>query len=144
MAALATEKRVTLAAADLLLDHLIEAAEVIYQGALVGDNGSGYAQAFVTGNPLLGVAVQRTVDNSGGAAGAASCRVAATGLIRNVAVTGASDQDDIGEAVYCATDNIGDFTLTATGATQIGKIAAYRPDTGKFDVYFEATAFRSI
>lgn len=144
MAALATEKRVTLAGADLLIDHLIEAAEVIYQGALVGDNGSGYAQAFATGNPLLGIAVQRTVDNSGGAAGAASCRVAPKALIRNVAVAGASDQDDIGEAVYCATDNIGDLTLTATGATQVGKIAAYRADTGKFDVYIEANAFRSI
>lgn len=95
------------------------AADIIYEGAAVGDNGSGYARPLVAGDPFRGFAEARA-DNSVGAAGDKRVRVRRYGgvvlTIASIAVT------DIGKAVYASDDNT--FTLTKGSNTQIGYVFA--------------------
>ena len=50
------------------------ASDIIYEGAAVGDNGSGYARPLVAGDPFRGFA-ERNADNSAGNAGTINVRV---------------------------------------------------------------------
>ncbi|MBX9456135.1 MAG: hypothetical protein KL863_08990 [Rhizobium sp.] len=56
------------------------AADIIYQGAAVGENGSGYARPLVAGDPFLGFA-EAIADNSAGAAGAITVNTKTRGKI---------------------------------------------------------------
>lgn len=144
MAALTAGKRLTLRVLETdVQDYAIEAAEVIYKNALVEDNGSGYAQANSGSGPFFGISMHSDVDNSGGAAGAAKCRVAVKGYLVGVTVTGVSGVGNIGDTVYAPTDNVDDLKLTNTNADAIGKISAYHAD-GTVDVYFQGDAVRSL
>src|SRR5574337_168915 len=49
-------------------DLPVIAADIIYEGAAVGENGAGYFRPLVAADPFAGFA-QSTVDNSAGAAG---------------------------------------------------------------------------
>lgn len=115
------------------------AADIIYEGAAVGDNASGYARPLVAGDPFLGFA-ESTVDNSAGAAGDKRVRVRERGKAV-LTVVGATGVGDVGEAVYAADDDT--FTLTSTNNTAIGKVARHISGTTCL-VYFEALAVRSI
>ena len=46
----------------------IIASDIVYEGAMVGDNGSGYGRPLVAGDTFLGHAVDK-VDNTSGSAG---------------------------------------------------------------------------
>ena len=50
------------------------AADIIYTGAAVGENGAGYARPLVAGDRFLGFAKEQA-DNATGAAGAVSITV---------------------------------------------------------------------
>jgi hypothetical protein len=103
----------------------VAASTKIYKGAMVGDNGSGYARPLVAGDPFLGFALFQ-VDNSSGAAGAKRVEM----KIKDrcvVAVTGASGVGDVGDAVYASDDNT--FTKTSTSNTYIGKIIRWEAGT---------------
>lgn len=95
------------------------ASDIIYEGAAVGDNASGYARPLVAGDPFRGFAEQKA-DNSAGAAGAVNVRVRRRGTVvltlTSLAVT------DIGKVVYASDDNT--FTLTASTNTLIGHVVA--------------------
>jgi len=118
----------------------IIASDIIYEGAAVGDNGSGYARPFVVSDPFWGFAAAQC-DNSGSAvAGFKNVRVIQKGAIR-LTVAGASGVGDIGEAVYATDDAT--FTMTASGATQIGKILRWVTSTTCI-VYFESAMLRSV
>lgn len=97
------------------------ASDIIYKGAAVGDNGSGYARPLVAGDPFYGFA-QGQVDNSTGAAGAKRIWTNTEGLIQlDVAtVTGVGD---IGDKVYASDDNT--FTKVSTSNTLIGIIVRH-------------------
>lgn len=69
-------------------DYPVVASDIIYQGAAVGENDSGYAQPLVATKPFLGFADHR-VDNSAGAAGAKTVRVRTRGVVR-LTVAGAT------------------------------------------------------
>ncbi|MGQ9367704.1 cytoplasmic protein [Azospirillum sp. ST 5-10] len=113
-------------------DLPVIATDIIYQGAAVGDNGSGYARPLQAGDPFRGFA-ETQVDNASGSAGDKHVRVRTRGLIRlaisSLAIT------DVGKDVYASDDNT--FTLTQGSNTRIGHVTAWM-STGVGVVAFEA------
>ncbi len=101
------------------LDLPVIASDRIYQGAAVGDNGSGYMRPLQSGDPFRGFA-DFGVDNSSGSAGDKDVRLRQKGLatlsISGVAIT------DVGRPVYATDDDT--FVLTGAG-TKVGRVAAY-------------------
>jgi len=93
------------------------AADIIYEGAAVGDNASGYARPLVAGDPFRGFA-EKKADNSSGSAGDINVRVLSKGKVKlaisSLAIT------DVGKDVYASDDNT--FTLTKSTNTRIGYV----------------------
>lgn len=120
-------------------DLPVVATDIIYEGAAVGENGSGYFRPLVAADPFAGFAIS-TVDNSTGAAGAVNVRVRNRGRVI-LSVAGVTAVTDEGSTVYASDDDT--FTLTSTSNTAIGKVVRYISGTS-VEVYFEAASFRSI
>jgi len=102
-------------------DLPVIASDIIYEGAAVGDNASGYARPLVAADPFWGFADVQA-DNSSGAAGDINVRVRQKGSVE-LTVVGVTGVGDVGTAVYASDDNT--FTLTATANTLIGKVARW-------------------
>jgi hypothetical protein len=100
------------------------ASDIIYKGAAVGDNGSGYARPLVAGDPFLGFA-ESPVDNAAGSAGDKSVSLVPRGAIV-LSITGVTGVGDVGKAVYASDDDT--FTLTESTNSYIGRI--YRHVSG--------------
>lgn len=115
------------------------ASDIIYEGAAVGDNASGYARPLVAGDPFLGFAKEK-VDNSAGAAGAKTVKIAERGKIE-LTVTGVTGVNDVGDTVYASDDAT--FTKSSTSNSAIGKIVRHVSST-KCIVAFEGVQLRSI
>ena len=114
-------------------DIPVIAADIIYEGSAVGDNGSGYARPLVAADPFIGFALKKA-DNAAGAAGAQNVKVRAKGQIE-LPLSGASVADR-GKNIYASDDMV--FTLTSTSNSLIGKIKRFsRP--GFVIVAFDAT-----
>lgn len=96
------------------------ASDIIYQGAAVGDNGSGYARPLSGGDKFLGFADYQ-VDNSAGAAGAKSVRCRRRGSVK-LSVSGAVITD-VGQPVYATDDDT--FVFLPTSASYIGRVSAF-------------------
>lgn len=96
------------------------AADIIWEGAAVGDNGSGYARPLVAGDPFRGFA-ERKVDNSAGAAGDKNVRPKSKGRIK-LSISGLAITD-VGKDVYASDDDT--FTLTKGSNTRIGHVYRY-------------------
>jgi hypothetical protein len=119
----------------------IIADDIVYQGAAVGESSStGTGRPLVSGDTFLGFATAK-VDNAGGAASAKDITVYDKGHVWLSGVTGVTGQADLNATVYATDDD--SFTLTASGASSIGKITDYSATLGVL-VYFEASAVRSI
>lgn len=123
---------------DLYNDLPIIATDIVYEGAAVGENGSGYYRPLVAGDPFGGFAV-RKVDNAAGAAGDLQIRVRSKGLVK-LPVTGFNSvaQQD-GVPVYASDDDT--FTTTAGSNTLIGRTHRFI-SSGVGIVYFEATSLQ--
>jgi len=102
------------------------AADIIYQGAAVGDNGSGYMRPLVAGDPFRGMALAK-VDNSAGAAGDKTVKLITEGKMV-LPVTGASAVTDVGRSVFATDDNTFTFSPAAAG-TQIGTVVRWISST---------------
>lgn len=93
------------------------AADIIFEGAMVGDNASGFARPLVAGDPFRGVAL-RKVDNTLGAAGDKRVEVNTDCFlelpISALAIT------DVGKQVFASDDDT--FTLTQSTNTCIGYV----------------------
>lgn len=100
-------------------DFPVIATDIIYQGAAVGDNGSGYARPLVAGDAFLGFADYQA-DNSTGVAGNAFVRCRTFGRIKLAVATLVAG--DVGKSVYASDDNT--FTLVTTNNTKIGHVIA--------------------
>ncbi len=122
MTTLATDKPRTFELGDHD-DIPVIASDIIYEGAAVGVNNSGYARPLVAGDVFGGFAL-RQCDNSSGVAGAVNVRVMARGQIA-LAVTGLTI-DDRGKPVYASDDDT--FTMTASTNTQIGAVKRWIAD----------------
>lgn len=117
------------------------ADDIVYAGAAVGESStSGTGRPLSGGDNFMGFATEKC-DNTGGSAGDLSIKLLDRGVAL-LSVTGADGINDYDATVYATDDDT--FTLTASGATSIGKIKRYDSATGKFWVYFEATSARSI
>jgi len=115
-------------------EYPVIAADIIYEGAAVGENAAGYARPLQAGDPFLGFAESK-VDNSAGAAGAASVRVRRRGQVQ-IPVTGASAiTTNDGPLVYASDDDT--FTLTASTNSIIGRVSRWVSD-GVCVVEFDA------
>ena len=103
-------------------EYPVIAADIIYQGAAVGENGSGYSRPLAAGDPFQGFA-EAKADNAAGAAGDVTVRVKARGrVILPVAGATAITANDR-PAVYASDDNT--FTLDNTGSPlQVGTVWA--------------------
>lgn len=95
------------------------AADIIYEGAAVGENASGYARPLVAGDPFLGFA-ERQADNSLGLVGAINVEVKRKGSIV-VPVAGASAVTANDRPLVYASDD-DTFTLTASTNSIIGRV----------------------
>lgn len=103
-------------------EYPVIAADIIYEGAAVGENASGYARPLAAGDPFLGFAESK-VDNSAGAAGAASVRVRRRGQVQ-IPVAGATAVTaNDGPLVYASDDDT--FTLTASTNSIIGRVSRW-------------------
>lgn len=101
-----------------IFNTLPMATDIVYQGAAVGDNGSGYAEPLrTTGTAFRGFALEK-VDNAAGAT--KYIQVASEGFIK-LAVTSAAITD-VGRPVYASDDNT--FALAGVG-TKIGYVHRY-------------------
>lgn len=108
------------------------AADIIYEGAAVGDNASGYARPLAAGDAFRGFA-WRKVDNASGSAGDKNIRVVRAGRIK-LAVASAAITDN-GKAVYASDDNT--FVLTESTNSYVGRITRFI-STGVVEVAFDA------
>lgn len=99
-------------------DLPVVASDIIFEGAAVGDNASGYARPLVAADPFYGFAI-RKADNAAGAAGDVNVHLHSEGLIQ-VPVVGVTGVGDVGTSVYASDDDT--FTLTSTSNTLIGKV----------------------
>lgn len=115
------------------------ASDIVYEGAAVGDNASGYGRPLVAGDPFMGFAAAK-VDNSTGAAGDKNIRVRQRGTAK-LSVVGVAGVGDHGETVYASDD--GTFTLTAGSNTAIGKVTRWISGTTCM-VRFEAKPVQSL
>lgn len=96
------------------------AADIIYEGAAVGLDGSGDARPLVAGDKFVGFC-RAKADNSAGAAGAILVDVKVSGQIQLAVAAAAAT--DVGKAVYASDDNV--FVLTASTNSKIGVIKRY-------------------
>jgi len=97
----------------------IIAADIIYQGAVGGDNASGYIRPLVSGDPFRGFALEKC-DNSSGSAGDKNVKLLESGKIQ-LSVSGLAITD-VGRPVYASDDNT--FNLVGIG-TFIGHVTRY-------------------
>lgn len=113
-------------------DLPVIAADIIYEGAAVGDNGSGYARPLVAGDPFRGFALEKA-DNAAGAAGDINVHLITRGRVQlavgSVAIT------DVGKPVYASDDNA--FTLTSSTNSYVGRVVRFI-STGVCIVEFDA------
>lgn len=110
------------------------ADDIIYEGAAVGDNGSGYARPLSAGDPFRGFAESK-VDNTDGSAGDLNVRVKSRGKVKlaisSLAIT------DVGKDVYASDDDT--FTLTQGSNTRIGYVYRWI-STGYGIIAFDANS----
>ena len=100
----------------------VVADDKIFEGAAVGENGSGYARPLEAGDTFLGFAEEK-VDNTDGAAGDINVRVLTKGKVE-LPVTGVSAiTANNRPAVYASDDDT--FTTTATANSLIGYVSRF-------------------
>lgn len=109
----------------------IIAADTVFEGAMVGDNGAGYGRPLVAGDKFLGHSLEQ-VANESGAAGDKNIRLR-TGKYRQVcSLVGLIT--DVGQPVYASDDAV--LTFDPSGNSYVGKISRYESAT-KMEVEFE-------
>jgi hypothetical protein len=111
----------------------IIASDIVYEGAAVGDNASGYGRPLVAGDNFLGFAKEK-VDNSSGSAGDKNIEMVVRGQIELTVSSAAIT--DVGRPIYASDDDT--FTFTAAGNSFIGFVKRYVSST-KVLVAFDAT-----
>lgn len=120
-------------------DYPVIASDIIYQGAAVGENGSGYSRPLQAGDAFQGFAIAKA-DNAAGSAGDISVSVRTRGKVQlSVAGATAVTANDRA-AVYASDDNT--FTLTASTNSLIGYVSRWI-SSGIAVVEFDALAVKA-
>ena len=127
----------TLAADAAVVDVLgarnsvpIIAADIVYEGAMVGDNAAGYGRPLTAGDKFRGHAVEK-VDNAAGAAGDKNITLRSGRYKLEVALVGLIT--DVGQPVYASDDAT--LTFSAPSNSYVGVISRYVSAT-KMEVEF--------
>ena len=115
-------------------DYPVIASDIIYEGAAVGENASGYARPLAAADKFLGFAM-RKADNSTGSAGDINVECKTVGRVR-LTVAGATAITANDRALVYASDD-GTFTLTSTSNSLIGSVSRWIAST---DVIVEFNA----
>jgi len=108
----------------------IIAADIVYEGAMVGDNGAGYGRPLVAGDKFVGHARDK-VDNSSGAAGDKNIALLSGRYKLEVALVGTIT--DVGQPVYASDDAT--YTFVAVSNSYVGVVSRYVSAT-KMEVEF--------
>lgn len=106
-------------------DLPVKASTTIYEGAMVGDDGSGYARGLVAGDPFRGHCFEQVT--CGTTAGAKNVKVRKGTYRMEVTVSGASAVTDVGKQVYGSADNT--YTLTKGSNTPVGRVVRWVTST---------------
>lgn len=114
-------------------EYPVIADDIIFEGAAVGENASGYARPLAAGDPFLGFA-EKQADNTGGSAGDINVRVKSKGRIK-ADISGLAITSNDRVAVYMSDDDT--FTLTGTSNSLIGFVSRFI-STGVGIVEFDA------
>jgi hypothetical protein len=96
----------------------VAAGEVIYQGAALSCNSSGYVKGITDGDTFAGFA-EENCNNVAGSDGAKNVRIRKKGSIL-LEISGIT-LADVNKSVYATEDNT--FTLSSTSAVYIGQIS---------------------
>lgn len=108
----------------------IIASDIVFEGAMVGDNAAGYGRPLVAGDKFLGHSIFR-VTNSTAVAGAFNIRLR-SGMYRLVcSLVGLIT--DVGQPVYASDDAT--LTFDASGNSFVGRISRYESAT-KMEIEF--------
>lgn len=95
------------------VEYPVVATDILYQGSLIGENGSGYARPYVEGDRPLGFTVHNRCDNAAGAAGDLKVKVLQRGMVSlpltSVAIT------DVGKSVWATDDDTFVYASNADG-----------------------------
>ena len=119
-------------------EYPVVASDIIYQGAAVGENDSGYARPLRAGDVFLGFAEARA-DNSAGAAGAVHVNVRKRGnIVLPIAGLAVSANDRT--AIYASDDDT--FTRTKARNSLIGYVSRW-VSTGVAVVEFDTAVVRA-
>jgi len=108
----------------------IIASDIVYEGAMVGDNGAGYGRPLVAEDNFIGHAIEK-VDNSSGAAGDLNIEVRSGRYRLEVALAGKIT--DVGQPVYASDDAT--YTFVAVDTSYVGVVTRYVSAT-KLEVEF--------
>ena len=121
-------------------EYPVASSVIIYEGAAVGDNGTGYARPLQAGNVFLGFAEARA-DNRAGSGGAVNVRVRRKGrvLVNNL-TPGLSIAVNSKPPVYMSDDDT--FTPVPEGNSLIGYVDRF-VSTDSFVVAFDADLARA-
>jgi len=98
----------------------IIAADIVYEGAMVGDNGAGYGRPLTAGDVFVGHCVEK-VDNASGAAGAKNIELLSGRYRQKVALVGLVT--NVGQPVYASDDAV--VTFVAVSNSYVGVISRY-------------------
>lgn len=120
-------------------EYPVISADIIYQGAAVGENGSGFSRPLEAGDPFQGFA-EAIADNSGGAAGAINVNVRKRGNVV-LQISGLPITANDRPVIYASDDNT--FTLTASTNSPIGTVSRWI-STGIAVVEFDAALAKEI
>lgn len=120
-------------------EYPVIAADIIFQGAAVGENASGYSRPLQAGDPFQGFAIAKA-DNSGGGAGAINVNVRQRGKVRLTVAGATAITANDRPAVYASDDNT--FTLTASTNSLIGYVSRWIGSTDCI-VEFDALAVKA-
>lgn len=123
----------------------VAAAVEIFRCAFLEEDTLGNVSPTDDGTspgPFAGIA-DDYADNTEGAAGAISVDVVKEGTIKQISVAGSSAAA-IGDAVYAASDNPADLTMTATNNQQIGWLEGNQAGAASliWDVKFQSRGRR--
>ena len=108
------------------IEYPVVASDIIYQGAAVGENASGYARPLVAGDAFLGFATSQA-DNSTGSAGDITVACETRGRYR-LTVAGATAVTANDQPIVYASDD-DTFTLTEGSNTPIGRVVKWLAST---------------
>lgn len=108
----------------------IIASDIVYEGAMVGDNGAGYGRPLTAGDKFVGHCIEK-VDNSSGSAGDKNIQLRSGHYRLEVALVGLIT--DVGQPVYASDDAV--YTFVAVSNSYVGVISRYVSAT-KMEVEF--------